>query len=253
ENIRLMRGNAQQKALATARLGLGVALFGVASAMAAHGDFNGALPQDPRERALWEAEGRQPFSIRVATGDKAHYFKYNKLGPFGTMLSMVAAVHEALRNNDMDAAQQAETTAMMHIDGVDKRMLYQTGHGALDMPFLEDFQSLLDAIMDPHRHFEGLKRSVATGFLPNSLRDIKLQIDPEMRKPQSVAEALEYMIPGLSGQLLPKTTVLNTPIEAEQNRLLRAFKTVTPSLEDQNTQFLRAIRWAPLQTPTTLR
>lgn len=253
--IKALRAGGPERAQTVARLGLGIGLYGLAASLVAHGDVNGAIPQDPRERALWDAEGRQPFSMRVNgdTMNKAHWLKFNRVGPVGMLLSMAAGVHDAMRQNDFDKAQQLESGLMEHVMGMTKRLTYQGSEGALDIPFVEDLKTLLDALLEPDKKLDALTRAASTGFVPNFLRDVRNQVDPEIRKPTNVTEAIENMIPGLSGQVTPKYTVIGTKEESETDRVTRAFKTVSPSLEDENTQFLREIGWAPMPPPTTLR
>lgn len=69
---------------------VGLALGFTGLSLASEGLITGAYPKDREERALWEAQGRLPFSVRI--GDK--WVPYNRLDPFGAFLGMAATVYD---------------------------------------------------------------------------------------------------------------------------------------------------------------
>lgn len=235
---KMLYAGGNQRAEALARIGVGMGMIGLASSLVATGQVTGAMPEDKAERALWEAENRQPWAIRI--GDK--WVKFNRLQPIGGFMTQVAAAHEALKKGDFDTGKS-----------IQEKLLYQYGHGALDIPFFEGMQALVQALEDPGRRIASLGRLTATGFIPNLLRDIRYQTDPALRKPENLKEAIQNMVPGLSTQVPPKINILGKPMEVEPERVLRATKHAFPVEEDENTQFLREIGYSPLDPNTTLR
>lgn len=234
KNIADWRAGGTARAEVMGRFGVGSALTAAALALYNHGHVTGAYPSDPRERALWEAEGRKPWSILV----NGHWLSFDRVQPLGLYMSDVAALGEALKNNDFDEEQK-----------LGEKLAYQFLKGPMDVNFLQGMSALFDAIQDPEKNAKKFGQMIATGFVPNILRDVRNQTDPTVRKPTTVAEAVENMLPGLSQEVVPRVTITGQEIEGEQDRLLRAFKQTAPSLEDQNTQFLREIGWAPIPAP----
>ena len=231
KNIADFKAGGIQRAEVMGRFGVGTGLMTAALALVAHGHVTGAYPSDPRERALWEAEGRKPWSILI----NGHWLSFDRVQPLGLYLSDVAALHEAMKNNDFDTEQK-----------LGEKLAYQFLKGPLDVNFLQGMSALFDAIQDPEKNAKKFGQLLATGFVPNVLRDVRLQVDPTVRKPTTVAEAVENMLPGLSQEVVPRVTVTGENVEAEEDRLLRAFKQTAPVLENENTEFLRSIGWAPM-------
>jgi hypothetical protein len=110
----------------------------------------------------------------------------------------------------------------------------------------------MDLIEDPEKSAKKFGMLLATGFVPNVLRDVRNQTDASVRKPTTVAEAIENMLPGMSPEVTKRVTILGREEEGDPDRLLRAFKQTAPSMEDQASGFMREIGWAPMPAPLTL-
>lgn len=237
KNIADWKAGGVARAEVMGKLGVGAALMSSALALYMHGHVTGAYPTDPRERALWEQEGRRPWSILVNN----HWLSFDRVQPMGLYMSDVAALGEALKENKFKEGQDLA-----------EKLAYQFLKGPFDVNFLQGMSALFDALQDPERNAKKFGQLLATGFVPNVLRDVRQQVDPMTRKPTNVTEAVENMLPGLSQEVTPRVTILGQEEEGEQDRLLRAFKQTAPSLEDQNTAYLREIGWAPTPPPLTL-
>lgn len=95
---KLMVGQAERaRALATA--GVGTAMWAVGYQIAATGRLTGAFPTSPAEKAQWELEGKQPWSVKI--GDT--WTGLNSLGPAAIPLFMGGNLHR-LKNAEPDAS-----------------------------------------------------------------------------------------------------------------------------------------------------
>ena len=194
------------------------------------GDVNGAIPKDPKERELWKQEERVPWSFQW----NGHSVKFDKTGPLGFFLQQIGAIHEATRDSKFDKASNLAT-----------KLVYQYGHGALNVPFLKDMNSLFDVLNNPDRSFDSFKQLTVTGFIPSFLRDIRNQMDPTVRKPTSIKEAVENMIPGMSQNVPSSIKPLGQESQLETSHLLRFTKQTTPFTQSDKTKLMRDIGWAP--------
>jgi hypothetical protein len=65
-------------------VGTSIGLMGMG--LAAAGKMTGSGPDDPKERAVWQAQGIQPYSVKI--GDS--WYSYKRLGVFGLHLGIAA-------------------------------------------------------------------------------------------------------------------------------------------------------------------
>ncbi len=237
KNIADWKAGGVARAEVMGKLGVGTGLMASALALYMHGKVTGAYPSDPRERALWEQENRKPWSIQV----NGHWLSFDRVQPLGLYMSDVAALGEALKNDDFKEQEE-----------LSQKLAFQLLKGPLDINFLQGMSAVMDLIEDPERSAKKFGQLLVTGFIPNVLRDVRNQTDPTVRKPTTLTEAVENMLPGLSQEVVPRVTVFGRESESEPDRLLRAFKQTAPTLEDQTTSFMRDLGWAPMPAPTTL-
>jgi hypothetical protein len=237
KNIADWKAGGVARAEVMGRVGVGTALMASALAIYSHGKVTGAFPTDPRERALWEQENRKPWSILV----NGHWLSFDRVQPIGLYMSDIAALGEALKNNDF---KQGEALSA--------KLMSQFLKGPLNVSFLQGMSAVMDLIEDPEKSAKKFGQLLATGFVPNVLRDVRNQTDPTVRKPTTITEAIENMLPGMSQEVLPRVTVFGQEVESEPDRLARAFKQTAPMLEDQTTNFMRTLGWAPMPAPLTL-
>ena len=226
-----------RRAEAMGRLGVGLGLTGGALAVMANGQVTAGYPKNPKERALWIQEHRRPWSIRI--GD--YWFTYSRIQPIGSYLMTVSAVKAAYDENKFEKAKSKLGKAIS-----------QVLHGPLDLPFLQGMSALFDAMQDPERYSEQVLQLAVTGVLPNFLRDIRSQMDPTERKPETIEEAIKVMLPGRSEEVPKRVTVLGENQQAAPSKILRATKMFTNITEDERTNLMREIGWVPPMAEATL-
>lgn len=177
---------------------------GVAAAVyfaAAEGVFTGSRPMDPKKTQFMQADGWQPYSLKV--GDK--YYSYSRMDPFSTTFGVAA---DMATQRDGMTERQAEDYAALLTASVIKNMT--------DKVYLSGVSDLLEAVNDWQRFGPGyLRNFVAGNTIPAVSGGIERSVDPEARDAQSVGEAMRARIPGLSSSLPQKRDIWGEPIVSE--------------------------------------
>lgn len=215
-------GEAQAEAIGRLAAGTGLALGGWM--LVKNGEVTGEYPKDPGERALWDAEGRKAYSIRV--GNK--WVAYNRFQPVGMYLGQAVALEEAIKVGQEQGVGEAFS-----------RLLATSAKQVTDLPFVSGLSSVLDALSDPARSAGKFMSNTATGLIPNILRDIRYQTDPVRREGRGLSFAVQNMTPGLSQNLPTKIDVLGREQRYDTNRLVRASKVIAGRTETPETEILR--------------
>lgn len=175
-------GTFDQRAMsqAIAEGSFGPAVFSAGYALANSGLLTFGFPEDRKERELWEAEGKQPYSVRV--GDR--WYSLNYLQPFGTLLSVGGEAANAVK----DGASPAATVS---------RGIATAGQAVMNQSFLKGISGVLDAIDDPKRYSENYVSNTAGSVVPNFVRSFARATDPLQRESGDVTTGLKQAIPGL--------------------------------------------------------
>lgn len=175
-----------------------------AASLAFNGQTTWGVPTDTKERELFYASGRQPYSIKV--GDR--WYSYSKLGPIAYPLAMGAAV--GYYWNDNKTAQTDST-----LDKIGSVLGGTVGFFS-DQSYVQSIGNLIDSIQGDKK-IENIIGSVATQYVPLSslLRWVDGMVDPIFRKTgkgmEGVIDNIKKGIPGLSQSLEPYTDPKGNP------------------------------------------
>lgn len=230
-NLMGLAEGGQAQAEAVGRLTAGLALSAGALALVNSAETTGDYPKDPRERERWKAEGIQPYSIRLPNGK---WLAYNRFAPVGNYIGQAVAMKRAMEINDEKGA--ADAASYLMAQGVKQ---------INDMPFLSGLSDALNALQDPERSAGRFAQGVATGFVPNILRDVRNQTDPTMRVARGAIPAMRNMIPGQSQNLEPQIDVFGRERTYEPSRIDRATKVILTRRESPESRLLSVVKWAP--------
>lgn len=189
-----IRQGGETKALALTRMGLGTGIMGVSWAMWNNETLTGAPPADPRERSVWYAAGRQPYSLRI--GDT--WVSYNRMEPFGQIMSWVADASQAISQERPETVQDAGLAAL---GGFVEALT--------DKTYLSGMGDFFDLVSDPGRYMARWGQRLAGGLIPfsSAMRQFERAGDPTLR------DGLFAGIPGLSGFAESRLDVFGNPIE----------------------------------------
>lgn len=213
----------------------GSAMMLIGSSLAHDGRLTWAAPLDPKERELFYAQGKKPFSIRI--GDV--YMPLQFLGPLAIPLLYPAAV-----NYYANEAPDAMDTNWIEANG--KAVLNTYTQLIANQSYLEQVENLMQLIIqDPDASVAGSLAFSAKSAVPFSglVRWISQMVDPVYRKNKTLKDALVRDLPFISreaeaytnpfgeesrrpraGLLLPYTPGIaddrfNAPAEARQRKL----------------------------------
>lgn len=187
--------------LAVAKVMIGSGMGAVVAEMAEKGLITGSPPTDDNKRGLMQADGWQPYSIKI--GDK--YYSYKRLDPFA--LTIGAAADLATLSDGM-TDKQLDNQAGIVTASIIGNLSNKT--------WLSGVSDLLAAADDPERYGSAfLKRLAGSVAIPTGVAQIARTMDPTARETPDIASAVQARIPGLSDNLLPKRDVWGQPIVNE--------------------------------------
>lgn len=190
-------GARRDMAIARVLLGTGFAMAMYEAAL--DGRITGAVPPDPAKARLMYADGWQPYSVKI--GDR--YISYSRLDPFSTTIG-VAADMATLPEGLSD--RQKEDKATMLVASIMGNLASKT--------WLSGMSSFVEGLADPGRYAGNwLERTVSAFAVPAGVAGVARAIDPVSRKRDSVGEAIQARVPGMSQDLMPLRDVFGEPVE----------------------------------------
>lgn len=191
----------------------GVVAIGAGLALAKDGLLTFGYPTDTKERKLWEAEGKQPYSVRI--GDR--WYSLNYLQPFGMLLAIGG---QAQKDID-DGKSPTEVTT---------KALATAGQAIQEQSFLKGINGVLSAISDPERGAQKWMENTTSSVIPNFIRSGARAADEVQRKPETIVEGVKSGIPGLRGQVPTKDDLFGEPLPAKDNFLNQYINPLRPSV-----------------------
>jgi len=157
--------------------GTGIVVLG--AVLAGKGVMTGTFPTDTTERALWQLEGKQAHAVKI--GDK--WINLNRISPIGNLLAMGA---------DWYNTKDEEALDRLGITGL------QTMKGLTEQTFLKGVSGGLKAITEPERYAAAFVEQTVASIIPSIIGRIAGGVDPQVRDPRNIQEAVLKRIPGLS-------------------------------------------------------
>ena len=192
------------------RATIGTGIMGAGYGLGKAGLMTGNYPTNPTEQNLWELTGKQPGSIKI--GDK--WYSMNRISPAGNLLSTGSGMADLGRMKPQDVP-----LAMAGVAG--KNLLGQT--------YLQGVSGMLNALQDPKRYGENWTNSLASSVIPSIVGTTAKAIDPTMRQTNSIQDAIQAKIPGMSQNLLPKVDVFGQERQQGNTGLGRFINPFNPS------------------------
>lgn len=200
KQIRVGKFDQRMFAQALGEAGTGTGAIALGVALASNGQITGPMPNDQRERDLWQLEGKQPNAIRF--GDK--WYSFNYTSPIGQLLQM---------GSEVSSAAKEGAGLLAAIEGG----AWGGAKAVVDQSFLQGVSGVLEAINDHKRYAEDFAKSNAGSVIPTLIADLAKATDPLQRETNSIAEAVKARIPRLRRGLLPKQDAFGNPLAREGN------------------------------------
>lgn len=177
--------------------GVGMAIY----ELALQGKITGTAPTDQSKARLLYADGFQPYSIRV--GDK--WYSYKRLDPFSTTLGVAADL--ALLPEGMSERQREEQTTLL-VASIMGNLANKT--------WLSGVSDMIGTIEDPERNADRMMQRLAGSLaVPTGASQVARVLDPTARKTETMGDAVQARIPGLTDGLMPKRDVWGREIVSE--------------------------------------
>lgn len=209
-------GARRDLALGRAALGSGAAMMAVE--LARQGYLTGGGPADDSARRMLEADGWQPYSLRV--GDA--YYSYQRLDPFSTTFGL-AADYVDLQSH-MTEKQREEVGALI-TGSLMQNLSSKT--------WLSGMSNLGEAMGDWGRYGDNFLASLAGSSVPAVLGQTAQAVDPTAREARGMLDRIRSRIPFASQGLPARRDVFGDTIEIANGGGLAAFSPVF-SRERQN-------------------
>jgi hypothetical protein len=191
----LARGDvdAQAAGLVGSSLAAGIAY------LAANGSITGGGPVTPAKRETLESTGWQAYSIKL--GDR--YVSYRRLEPVGLAFALVADAVHSMKAGDPEVVSQSKAdTAVAHIS-----------RNLADVAFLPTLSNLAEAITNPGARAQAFIRNEVASIVPAIVKDVAQGIDPTVRKPASIPQAIEARVPVLTSRVPAAVDITGQPVK----------------------------------------
>ncbi len=193
--------------IARTRMATGSAFAGGVAWMAAHDMITGDAPRDPKERALWATEGRQPYSIRIPgkNGDPDTWRSYAWMEPVASIAGITADSMTAFRriNQDEQLDSLKDPSAIYadmigHIAGA---VITNTANKT----FMTGAAKFSEMFSDPEHGFNGWAQDFGTSLVPYSkaIEFTRNVNDPFLREAWSLHDKLANDMPSIIGEHAP--------------------------------------------------
>ncbi|RYD48820.1 MAG: hypothetical protein EOP60_14975, partial [Sphingomonadales bacterium] len=192
-------GARRDLALARATLGTGAMMMAVEAAQS--GLITGGGPSDDSARRLLEADGWQPYSVKVGN----NYYAYQRLDPFSTTLG-IAADWVDIQSHMTD--KEREQVASLLVSSTLKNLSEKT--------WFSGMARLGQAVQDPARYGGSLVTSTAGSMaVPAFLAQTAQAVDPYQREAQTIMDRVRSRLPFVSRSLPPRRDVWGSPKRRE--------------------------------------
>ncbi len=177
--------------------GMGAAMYEMAQA----GQITGGGPADRNARRLLQANGWQPYSLKI--GDT--YYSYARLDPFSTTIGTVADLVD-LQSHMTDKQQERSLTLVAAA----------IANNLTSKTWLSGLSSALEAVNDPDRYMQNfLSRTAGAVAVPSLVAQAARTSDPIMREARGPLDRIQSRLPGMSQNLYPRRDVFGRPVRQQ--------------------------------------
>lgn len=196
-----VRAGGARRDMAAARALVGTGIGALFYEAAMDGRITGGGPADDNARRLMQADGWQPYSVRV--GDR--YYSYRRLDPFSTTIGTVADMVDL---GSHMTERQREKSATLVSAAILNNLASKT--------WLTGVSGIAEALSDPDRYWQDfVSRTAGAIAVPALVAQVARPTDPVIREARSPMDRIRSRVPGVSDNLFPKRNVFGEAIESE--------------------------------------
>lgn len=187
--------------MAIARVALGSGFAALVTQWAKDGLITGSGPVDDNARQIMQADGWQPYSIKI--GDQ--YYSYKRLDPLAMTLGMAADY--ATKGERMTDSQREHAALVLGASFIENLK---------DKTWLSGLSDVFEALNDPQRSADRvIKRLAGSLAVPAAVAQLARTVDPVQRETDDPIDAIKNRIPGLSTSLRPRLDMWGQPIVSQ--------------------------------------
>ncbi len=195
------RAGGERRDMALARVMLGSGLAAVMYEAALDGRITGGRPPDANKAKLLYADGWQPYSVKI--GDR--YVSYSRLDPLSTTIGVAADM--ATLPDGLSERQQDDKATMLTAS-IMSNLASKT--------WLSGMSDFVEGLSDPGRYAGNWLERVASSFaVPAGVAGVARAMDPVARKRESIGEAIQARVPGMTDELMPRRDVFGDVVETD--------------------------------------
>jgi len=195
--------------IAKGRIATGTAFTSMMAWMAINDRITGGAPKDAKERMMWEADGRQPYSIRVTnpiTG-KDEWMSYQWFEPIASLAGATADAVKVLSyihgDSEYDSLQPHDAWANLAIAHIVGAVIENVGNKT----FMQGAAAFSEMYNDPKRAFGMWADQMGANMMPYSglTKEIRNFQDPYLRQAYTLMDKITDDLPTIYGKLGSKT------------------------------------------------
>lgn len=166
-------------------------------ALAQAGKATGGWPsEDQKKASQWQQEGRTENSVFL----DGKWRKLTGISPLGNLVALGAQMHQDLNNPNHTISDRIAGAGL------------GTARAFLDQSFMRGVQDLVEGVTNQSgKGATRLAKSAVGSFVPTAVADLTNVVDPRIRDPETVPEALKARIPGLSFEVPVKLDEFGHP------------------------------------------
>ena len=177
--------------LGRATTGTGLIVAGVE--LARRGMLTGEAPNSQSEKADFYARGKQPYSILI----DGKWRRIQSTSPIGNLLTLGADFHDL--SQEKRGADLAVSTVGAGVKGL------------TEMTFLKGMSGMLKATTQPERSENNFLQQTIGSLVPTIIGDVASVIDPTLKVPGNLSEAIQQKLPGLRGGVPTRRDIFGEP------------------------------------------
>lgn len=236
------KGMTPEKRLEALNKGLlGTSVLGIGATLAADDRVTWAVPENEKERDLFYAEGKKPYSVKV--GD--NWIPLINFGPFGLAMAIPAGVKYNFSESSDSMTQDVPDKLVATALDIGEMLSQQT--------FLNGVGTLIEALQSQNGdQVEKVLANFGTQAIPLSglQRYVATIVDPTYREPKGFVENLTAGVPGFSlGMEAQENSVTGEPVTRNWSDYLAPYSVGQPNedpVRQENTEmtsmFYQALR-----------
>lgn len=223
----IKKGKFDQRAMSSAIAdgSAGLLFIGAGAALTKAGLLTTSYPTDPKERDLWELEGKQPNSVKIGNT----WVSLNYMQPMGTLFAAGANYQKALQDGGSKTDAFSSAAA-----GASKALTEQS--------FLKGISGGLQALSDPQRSAEKFAEQTVGSLVPNIIRSGARSADDKNRDQDGLFESFLAGVPFARESLNEKTDIFGDAIPRKTGAIHSFVNPFRPSDERQKTNTTTELR-----------